>query len=301
MQLVASQVTQLVKRLWLSEHARTQQEPQSVCNAYRIIRMLWKIEGSETHILGSVHFTNLDPLRLPISAVEAFRTSSHIVFEAELSAPPDSNPLLLSNGTTLKDCVTDVTYARAHSHWLRLGLPVTNLPRFKPGAAALILHLNQAAKNGYVIERGIDRVLWDRAVRDAKRRGALETVEAQTDALTSSPIAEQASMLEYFVNGDLGFSALSSRVRAWMHGNTLLFDAALAESRRRWPAMFDILIDQRNRNWVPTIVRMAGDQERRLIVVGALNTVGPVGLPRLLSKHGLCLRPRAWHLTGSPG
>lgn len=279
--------------------SRMLQRSQPARNAYRLIHMLWKIEGSETHILGSVHFTNLDPLRLPTSVVEAFRTSSHIVFEADLSTPPDSAPLLLPNGTTLKDCVTDVTYAKARSHWLRLGLPVDNLPRFKPGAAALILHLNQAARNGYVIERGIDRVLWDRAVQDAKRRGTLETVEAQTHALTSSPIAEQASMLEYFVNGDLGFASLSSRVRAWMHGNIVPFDTALTERRRRWPEMFEILIDQRNRNWVPTIVQMAGDRKPRLIVVGALHAVGPVGLPRLLSEHGLRLRPRVWQLPGS--
>lgn len=258
--------------------------------------MLWKIEGSETHILGSIHFANLDPHRLPTTVAEAFRISHHIVFEADLSAPADSASLLLPNGTTLKDCVSDATYAKAFSHWLRLGLPLDNLSRFTPGAAALILHLNHAAKKGYVVERGLDRVLWDGAVREAKRRGALETVDAQTGALTSSPMAEQASLLEYFVNGDLDFSGLSSRVRAWMHGNTVPFDTALTERRRRWPVMFEKLIDQRNMNWVPAITKMAGDKERRLIVVGALHTVGPVGLPRILSKHGLRLRPRAWHL-----
>lgn len=258
--------------------------------------MLWKIEGSETRLLGSVHFTNLDPLRLPTTVVNAFRKSSHIVFEADLSEPPDATPLLLANGTTLKDCVSAATYVKARAHWLRLGLPANNLLRFKPGAAALILHLNQAEKNGYVVERGIDRVLWQRAVLDVKHCGSLETVESQTHALTSAPIEEQASMLAYFVNGDLGLAALSSIVRAWMHGNTVPFDAALTERRRRWPATFDILIDQRNRNWLPNIIHMAGDQQPRLIVVGALHTVGPVGLPRLLTRHGLRLRPQAWHL-----
>ena len=262
--------------------------------------MLWKIEGSETHILGSVHVTNLDPFRLPRHVLEVFNTSSHLVLEADLSEPPDSAPLLLPPGTTLRDCVTPLTYAKAHSHWLRLGLPGHNLPRFKPGAAALILHLNEAAKSGYVMERGIDRLLWNRAVHDAKHRGALETVEAQTTALTSAPIAEQTSMLEYFVNGDLGVAELSTMVRAWTQGNTIRFDAALTERRRRWPAMFDILINQRNRNWVPAIVRMAADRKSRLIVVGAMHTVGPTGLPRLLSTHGLRLRSQSWCLPATP-
>jgi uncharacterized protein YbaP (TraB family) len=260
--------------------------------------MLWKIDGSETHILGSVHFTNVDPLRLPTAAEEVFRSASHIVFETDLSESPDPATLLLPNGTTLNDCVSDVTYMRAHSHWLRLGLPANGLPRFTPGAVALILHINQAAKSGYVIERGVDRVFWDRAVHDAKHRESLETVEAQTNALTSSPVAEQASMLEYFVEGDLGMSELSSMVNAWMRGNTLPFDTALAERRHRWPAMFDILIDRRNRNWVPTIVEMAADQQLRLIVVGALHTAGPTGLPHLLLEHGLHLRAQVWNFPG---
>ena len=85
-------------------------------------------------------------------------------------------------------------------------------------------------------------------------------------------------------------------VNARTRGNTVPFDTALAERRRRWPAMFDILIDRRNRNWAPTIVQMAGDQELRLIVVGALHTVGPTGLPRLLLEYGLRLRAQAWNL-----
>jgi uncharacterized protein len=62
--------------------------------------------------------------------------------------------------------------------------------------------------------------------------------------------------------------------------------------------MFDILIDRRNWNWVPTIVQIARNQELRLIVVGALHTVGPTGLPRLLLEHGLRLRAQAWNLPG---
>ncbi|MGA7776806.1 MAG: TraB/GumN family protein [Paraburkholderia sp.] len=260
--------------------------------------MLWKIEGSETYVLGSVHFTNLSPLRLPITVAEVFRTASQIVFEADLSERPDSAPLLLPSGTTLKDCVSDITLAKARSNWVRLGLPEDNLLRFKPGAVAQILHINQAARHGYVFERGIDRVLWDRAADAAKHRARLEKVEAQTNALQSSPIAEQASMLEYFVNGDLGVSVLSSMVTAWKQGNTGPFDAVLAERRRRWPAMFDILIDRRNRDWVPTIAQMVSDRERRLIVVGASHMVGPTSLSSLLFKRGLRLRAQPWHFPG---
>lgn len=258
--------------------------------------MLWKIEGSATYILGSVHFTNLNPLRLPTTVAEVFRAASHIVFEADLSERPDSTPLLLPIGTTLRDYVSEITYSKAHANWVRLGLPEHNLPRFKPGAVALILHINQAAKDGYVFEQGIDKVLWDRAIRDAKHRAPLEAVEAQTNALKSSPLAEQAAMLEYFVAGDLGIATLSSMVNAWKQGNTKPFDATLAERRRLWPAMSDILIDRRNENWVPTIIRMASDQKPRLIVVGALHMVGPTGLPLLLFKRGIRLRAQAWYL-----
>jgi uncharacterized protein YbaP (TraB family) len=258
--------------------------------------MLWKIEGSETYILGSVHFTNLSPLQMPATVAEVFRAASQIVFEADLSERADSAPLLLPDGTNLKDCVSIATYSKAHSNWLRLGLPENNLARFKPGAAAQILHINQAARQGYVFERGVDRVLWDHAAQAAKHRVGLEKVEAQTNALKSSPIAEQASMLEYFVNGDLGVSALSSMVQAWKQGNTAPFDAVLAERRRRWPAMFDILIDRRNRNWVPTIAQMVSDRQCRLIVVGALHMVGPESLPFLLFKRGLRLRAQSWHV-----
>ena len=71
------------------------------------------------------------------------------------------------------------------------------------------------------------RVLRVRAVHHPKHREPLETDEAQTNALTSSPIAEQASMLEYFTDGDAGFSEL---LRWHMPGRRV----TLRRSIQRW-------------------------------------------------------------------
>ena len=55
-------------------------------------------------------------------------------------------------------------------------------------------------------------------------------------------------------------------------------------------AFFDILLDGRNRNWLPTLTRLLESPDRAgttiFVAVGSLHLVGPGSLPDLLRREG---------------
>jgi uncharacterized protein YbaP (TraB family) len=257
--------------------------------------MLWRIDGSDTYILGSIHLADLDPAQLPATARQAFAASTRVTFETDLERKPDLGALSLPDNVKLSDIVSDTVNSAVVGHCQRLGLSESNLQLLRPGVIALALLFSQAAQCGYVEQRGVDRPLWDQAERDGKAREQLETFDFQVGVLTGAPMTEQVSMLSHIVEKpDVGLSELTGLVAAWIRGDILHFEAYLAERRRRWPATFKALIDQRNTSWVPAIVEMAADREPRLVIVGALHLVGPTGLPRLLEQCGIQLSRQEW-------
>lgn len=257
--------------------------------------MFWKIDGTELSILGAVHLTNMNPLRVPPSVEQAFVAANSIVFESDLGVQIDPSLMFLPTGTQLHDFVSDTTYERAVRHGEKFGIARERLDTFKPGMAAMTLQITAAMKNGYALESGVDRHFWSRATPDLKLREYLETSAEQMLALTSAPMAEQASILEHFVSkDDAGLGEVSQMVSSWANGDIAFFDRMVADRQSRWPESFSSILDTRNTRWVPQILKMAGEPVPRLIIVGALHMAGPTGLPALLQQHGVHLSVQPW-------
>src|SRR5579862_1044389 len=107
---------------------------------------LWRIQGSKTYVLGSVHATNIDPLQLPQRIEQAFSASDRVVFEADLDGVPDQSLLVLPAGRALTDVLSAATYHTTLVHWRRLGLPEARLQTAVPGLAAITLQFTEAGR-----------------------------------------------------------------------------------------------------------------------------------------------------------
>jgi hypothetical protein len=257
--------------------------------------MFWNIEGTQIYVLGTVHLTNLDPIRLPPSVMQVFGAATHVIFELDLSIPPDPGPLMLQDGSKLQDYVSAETFARVEAHWARLKLPPENLQRSRPGTAALALYVTQSIRCGYLPHRGIDQYIRTLAIEAGKQMRHLESAASQMAAIVGPPLAEQVSFLEHHAfQDDVGVSELATAVSAWIRGDIMFFEDLAANRNHRWPVTFDILLRQRNERWVSQIAAMARDMHPKLLVVGALHMAGPSGLPGLLKEQGLSMHAQAW-------
>ena len=64
-------------------------------------------------------------------------------------------------------------------------------------------------------------------------------------------------------------------------------EALLLEGYEAMPKLYDDLVDQRNRRWIPQVKSLLSKENDTLVVVGALHLVGDRGLIALLKREGL--------------
>ncbi|MFM0315943.1 TraB/GumN family protein [Paraburkholderia nemoris] len=259
--------------------------------------MLWKIHGSETSILGSVHLGDFDVTDPSKTVKAAFDRSETIVFETDLERATAVVPAFLDlpHGENLGDIVPAAIYELTARHWARLGLQGDVLSRRKPSVAAAVLNFTQANQNGLVEQQGVDRPLWDLARQLGKKRDYLETPEYQFRRVFDGPMNEQLSILEDLAKrDDVGVAELRSLIVAWKKDDVSFLDQYVKDRLVRWPVTFNAMINQRNRDWAPKIAAMARRGKPTLVVVGALHMVGDFGVPSLLLRGGFTLEKSNW-------
>src|SRR5438552_1991916 len=99
---------------------------------------------------------------------------------------------------------------------------------------------------------------------------------------------EQLTMLRFAAaEPDAGIAFLNRLVGGWKQRRADIIMACVQERLALMPVMFGRVIEGRNRSWLPRLHALAADERAHtLAVVGALHTVGPVGLPALLRAAG---------------
>jgi uncharacterized protein YbaP (TraB family) len=74
--------------------------------------------------------------------------------------------------------------------------------------------------------------------------------------------------------------------RAWAAGETGVIERELLAAFKESPDIYQRLLVERNRNWVPSIEGCLDRNERCFVVVGAAHLVGPDSLVSMLEKKG---------------
>ncbi|EHP40830.1 hypothetical protein OR16_23033 [Cupriavidus basilensis OR16] len=257
--------------------------------------MLWQIRGTEVYLLGAIHVLDAPLSALVPAAERAYRASARVVFEVALDQPPDFGPAYFPEGDGLSQHLHPATFEQVRALWLDFGLPGPELERLRPVFAAMHLQFAVAARHGILAQHGVDRFLWGRTAADGRATDALEDGAEALRMLQCVPLAEQVSMLAFFAEQpELAAAEPADMVRWWRQGQAGPFATLLAQRRGQWPDTLAVLVDARNRLWVPKIRALIADRVPTLIVAGALHMVGDAGLPALLGAAGFDLLPEPW-------
>ena len=158
---------------------------------------------NSVYLLGSIHI--LKEEHYPLSPIfeEVFHETDVVVFEANLDSLQGQKiqSLMLQkgmylNGKTLKDNVSEETYALLEKTLENYGLPVELFELFRPTTLALTLNVLEAQTLGYSPEYGVDRYFFDKSKREEKEIRALESAEFQIELLFSLSESEQELYLK---------------------------------------------------------------------------------------------------------
>ncbi len=263
-------------------------------------RSLWKVQSKKNvvYLMGSIHY--LKPQNYPLDQAmeDAFKNSKQLVLEIDFeSANTKEGQQLMfmkgvyADGRTLKDAVSGENYKLAEKELTALGLDIQVVSQLKPWFVAITITLLKLQKLGFDPNYGIDRYFYQKAKKENRQVIGLETLEYQIDLFDRMTARAQESMLQQTLKeADSIEGAVDAVVKAWSSGDINTLDATLLQGMREYPEVYQKLVLERNRAWLPKIESYLAQDENYLVVVGAGHLAGKDGVIEMLKAKGYSVK-----------
>lgn len=257
---------------------------------------VWKAQKGKSvlYLGGTCHVLRQSDYPLPPEFEKAYRASQVIVFETDIDklSDPYVQQKMLSrgvypDGSTIDMHLSSMTLAKLNAYCDSNGIPLQALSHFKPSMLMVALALVELRKLG-VTEKGVDTFFYQRAKKDKKVIERFETVDEQLDYILSMGDGNEDDFVTYSLHDiDNVKQMFESLASAWRKGDAAKVDEVMAgEMRTHEPRLYQKLIVDRNRNWLPSIEKYATSRRTGFILVGVGHLVGPEGIIETLKKKG---------------
>jgi len=257
---------------------------------------VWKATrgAGVVYLAGSIHMLTPDFYPLHPAFDRAFTDSDLLVEEVEFSemtAPEMQMKTLmramLPSGQSLDKVLSPATLALVNKTAADVGAPVEALQRLKPWMIALSLEGLELHKAGFDPELGIDKHFYDAALVAKKHVQGLETLAFQISRFDEMPMDLQDRLLaETLKELETTKDEFTRLADAWQAGDLPVVERIALEDLRSEPAMYQRLLVERNKNWLPKLDALFARKGRTMVVVGAAHLVGPDGLLAMFKAKG---------------
>lgn len=258
--------------------------------------MVWRVAkaGKTTAFLvGSVHVLSKDVYPLPPLFDTVFAQSATLIEEVDLGEADDvagmmgtAMQAILTDGTTLETLLDAKVYARVTEKAEAAGLPMIIVDRMKPWMVAMSLSVPDLQRAGFDPSRGLDRHFYERAKAASKPVRGLETAAYQIDRLNGLSMPVQVEMLKATLDDvDTQVGAVKEIVAGWQSGDVVALERLLLREFKDAPEVYQRLIVERNRNWLPQVAECQAAAPC-MVVVGGAHLIGEDGLVALLGRAG---------------
>lgn len=257
---------------------------------------VWEVSNGtdKVYVGGTVHLLPITEFPLPEAFTTAYKNTDSVVLEAKLPNPADPNEqmkmiqaLSYAPDENLSKKLSEETYAKLQHYFSSFGVPDTNYISFKPGLVASMMTILEAQRNNLAGE-GVDSYFGKKAEQDNRPIEYLETIEFQLSIMASLGDGEE----DHFINSNLesmsDFKITFEKIlKAWRNGNEQeINNLVIQQIRDESPEMFNVVMTDRNRDWVSKIKNMFGDQDKEFVLVGVGHLIGKNSLLEMLEKEG---------------
>lgn len=260
---------------------------------------LWKVtgKGGTVYLVGSVHLLPKDfyPLNPPLEA--AYKDSDLLVEEvdlAEMMAPEMQLSLLtrgqLSSSESLDKILAPSTMEALKKKLDSLGAMAQPLMRLRPWLLALMVDSLEWQKQGFDPNFGLDKHFYDQAQEDKKPVKGLESVNDQISIFESMSPQQQDHLLAETLNDiETEQANMTKMIAAWRIGDAPAVEKIVLSDIQKESDLYQRLLVNRNKNWMPKIEELFTRKGHALVVVGAAHLVGPDGLLTMLKARGYAI------------
>jgi uncharacterized protein YbaP (TraB family) len=262
--------------------------------------LVWRVtKGPRTvaFLVGSVHVLTKAAYPLPPVFDAVFAESSTLVEEVDLGAAgdiaallPTASSAIFTDGQTLRNVLDPATFRQVESKVATTGMPMALVERMKPWLLSMLLVVPELTRAGFDPSQGLDRHYYERAKAAGRPVRGLETAAYQVERLNGLPLPVQVEMLKTTLEDvEAQVASVGLIVTAWRTGDLATLERLLLQSFRESPAIYERLLVERNRDWVPKIAQCEVEPTPCLVVVGAAHLLGSDGLVALLGAAGFTL------------
>ena len=252
---------------------------------------LWKIEGNglekPSYLFGTIHITCDATLEADVK--KALAETTQIVMELDMDDPTMQSKMMqgmyFKDGKTLKDFVTEEEYKSIDSLFINnMGMSVKLLENVKPFFLSSMFYPKMIDCPMQSFELELTKV----ASEQNEEILGLETIEEQLKVFDDIPLEDQYKDLVRMAEGSLEKDKVTFSKMLNIYKDediNALIDIMNDDTNSTMSKHQDVLLEQRNKNWISKIGEYAKEQPT-FFGVGAGHLPGKNGVIQLLRNGG---------------
>ena len=259
---------------------------------------LWKLSDADTtiYLFGTIHILPAGTNWMDPAIKHAVDSAQSLTLEAVLDKDPtEVATVLMKIGSAkglppLAERVPPAKRAELAAMVKASGLPAGFLDGLKSWAAAIMLTgpaLQQIGVDA-AASPGVEPQLTALFRSADKPVDGFETAETQLGFFDKLPESAQRAFLVATLDDPAKARAdFVGMLTAWEKGDPGAIEKSFADDPEFTPALRDLLIRQRDRNWAEAIAKRLAQPGTVFVAVGAGHLVGPDSVQAMLAKKGL--------------
>lgn len=258
---------------------------------------VWKVTDGEHELFigGTIHLLSADDYPLPDAFDVAFSRSSELVFETDVDSASSVSAqlkfmpsLMYQDGRTIESVLSPETYADLTTFLAERKLPLTMFERFKPAGLNLTLLVLELQRLGINAQSGVETHFSAKAKKDEKRVAWFESLDEQIEFIDRMNTLDPNLLIGSTLR-DIGTleEVWPTLLSAWKAGNMQqLASLGLTQMIQEAPELYQFILVDRNKNWMPEIKELLETPDIEFILVGALHLAGKDSVLRQLEEEG---------------
>ncbi len=258
---------------------------------------LWSIENgtSTVHLFGSMHLLKPGAKWRTARFDQVLANADDLVMEIKLDAGGQAavQKFMMENGIyppgqTLNAVLPADLYTDLIKATTKLDIPEAAMSRMRPWYAGLVLSMVTIQRLGFDPAQGVEQtIMTEAAGRNIKLTG-LETAKAQLSTMANQPPKVQEAMVREALDQlhDIGH-LLDEMTAAWTKGDTDKLEKLLIGGFKDYPGLYQAVVVDRNKRWVPEIEALLKKPGHHLIVVGSAHLLGDDSVIHMLRADGI--------------
>ena len=286
--------------------------------------LLWKIEGkglkNTSYLFGTIHMIPANSFFWPPNTKEAVEACERMTFEINMDDMTNFGSqlnimmnLFMKNGMTLPKLLSEEDYKMVRDHFetIEMPLPSFMIDKIKPMFLSIMATTDMDMMGGGLMEpekegdkeekevmegiKSYEMEFMDLANESEMIMDGLETVEFQMSMFDSIPYKAQAKMLVDAIKAEQDSTqtadgSLDALVELYKQQDLAALQKSIQEESSGVENFEDLLLVQRNKNWIPIMEKQMEDKAT-FFAVGAGHLGGESGVIALLRAEGYTISP----------